>query len=332
MSYPRPRLLACAVASALLLASLAVSTTAQDDADETPLGGNVTVYTSLTQDTVDAILAAFADVQPDVSVEVFRAPTGELDARLATEQRTGGIGADVLWLTDPLSMQHYEAEGLLAPLEGEAFDVVPAAYRGETFVGTRLLDLVLVAGADVEPPTGWADLADPRYAGHVALPDPGFAGSAFAALGYLGTDEAFGMDYYEALKDNGAVLVQSPVDTLTGVAEGIYDVGITLDQIARTNIEKGAPVQMIWPEPGAIALFSPAAIVAGSDSETEARAFLEFLVSPEAQAAIAGTGWQPVRDDIARPFEVGPVVTPDWAALYGRQTELLDAFYGIFGD
>jgi iron(III) transport system substrate-binding protein len=237
----------------------------------------------------------------------------------------------VLWLTDPLSVQRYEADGLLAPLEGEAFDVVPEAFKGDSFVGTRRLNLVLVSGADVEPPTAWADLVDPAYADGVVLPDPGFAGSAFAALGYLGTAEDFGMDFFGDLKANGAVLVQSPVDTLTGVAEGVYDVGVTLDKIARDNVEKGAPITMVWPEPGAIALFSPAAIVASTDDPAAAQAFQEFLVSAEGQAAIASTGWQPVRDDVEWPHE-GEVVTADWNELYGSQAQLLEEFYAIFGD
>ncbi len=332
MANSRPRLVAATLTSALLLITVSGLVVAEEAADDELVAGDVTVYTSVTQDTVDAVLAALAESNPDLEVEVFRAPTGELDARIATEQRTGGIGADVLWLTDPLSIQQYEADGLLAPLTGDAFEAVPDAYKGDTFVGTRLLNLVLVAGQEVEPkPTAWADLLDPAYADGVVMPDPGFAGSAFAALGYLGTSDDFGMEFYQGLKDNGAVLVQSPVDTLTGVAEGIYDVGITLDKIARDNIEKGAPVEMIWPDAGAIALFSPAAVVAESDDLTAAAAFQAFLVSPAGQAAIASTGWQPVRDDVEWPYE-GEVVTADWAELYGRQAELLEEFYAIFGD
>ncbi len=330
MTHPRARLLAATASGACLLASMTTVAVAQES-EPVPVAGEVTVYTSVTQDTVDAVLAALAETNPDLSVEVFRAPTGELDARIATEQRTGGIGADVLWMTDPLSIQRYEAEGLLAPLEGEAFAVVPEPFRGDTFVGTRLLNLVLVSGADVEPPTAWADLADPAYADGVVIPDPGFAGSAFAALGYLGTSDDYGPDFYQALKDNGATLVPSPVDTLTGVAEGVYDVGITLDKVARDNVDKGAPIEMVWPEPGAIALFSPAAVVAESDDLEAARAFQEFLVSAHGQAAIASTGWQPVRDDVPWPYE-GVVVTADWHELYGRQAQLLEDFYAIFGD
>ncbi len=332
MPHARSRFLAVTASSALAVVVATSPVVAEEMDDEALPAGDVTLYTSVTQDTVDAVLAALAEVNPGLSVEVFRAPTGELDARIASEQRTGGIGADVLWMTDPLSVQQYEADGLLAPLEGEAFEAVPDAFKGESFVGTRLLNLVLVAGADVEPkPTAWADLTDPAYADAVVMPDPGFAGSAFAALGYLGTSDDFGMEFYQRLKDNGAVIVGSPVDTLTGVAEGIYDVGITLDQIARANIAKGAPIEMIWPAPGAIALFSPAAVMADSDDPAAAAAFQAFLVSPEGQAAIASTGWQPVRDDVEWPYE-GEVVTADWNELYGSQAELLAEFYAIFGD
>jgi iron(III) transport system substrate-binding protein len=191
---------------------------------------------------------------------------------------------------------------------------------------------VLVAGAEVEPqPMGWADLLDPAYADGVVMPDPGFAGSAFAALGYLGTSDDYGMDFYQGLADNGALMVQSPVDTVTSVAEGVYDVGITLDKIARANVDKGAPITMIWPEPGAITLFSPAAVVAQSDDLAAAQAFQAFLVSREGQAAIAGTGWQPVRDDVEWPYE-GDVLSADWNELYGSQAQLLEDFYAIFGD
>ena len=330
MTHPRSRQFAATATSALVLASMAGPVAAEEMTEEA-VAGDVTVYTSVTQDTVDAVVAALAEVNPELNVEVFRAPTGELDARIATEQRTGGIGADVLWMTDPLSVQRYEADGLLSPLEGEAFDVVPEAFKGDSFVGTRLLNLVLVSGADVEAPAAWSDLVDPAYADGVVMPDPGFAGSAFAALGYLGTSDEFGMDFYQGLKDNGATIVQSPVDTLTGVAEGIYDVGITLDKVARANMDKGAPIEMVWPEPGAIALFSPAAVVAETDDPAAAQAFQEFLVSPEGQAAIASTGWQPVRDDVEWPYD-GEVVTADWNELYGSQAQLLEDFYAIFGD
>ncbi len=323
---------AVALLTSLSLAASIVGAEPSADPAAPPVAGSVTVYTSVTQDTVDAVLAALGETHPDLVVKILRAPTGELDARIASEQRSGGIGADVLWMTDPLSVQRYEAEGLLAPLPAEGFEDVPSEYRGETFVGTRLLNLVIVAGSELDPmPTTWSDLADPAYSGRVAIPDPGFAGSAFAALGYFGTSDEYGMDFYAAMADNGAVQVQSPVDVITGVAEGNYDAGISLDNIVRATAAKGSPIELVWPESGAIAVFSPAAVVASTDDPAAAAAFTEFLVSPAGQSAIASTGWQPVRDDVEWPYEAA-VVTPDWSELYGSQEQLLEDYYAIFGD
>ena len=209
-------------------------------------GGTITLYTSVTQDTVDAVLAALAQAYPDLHVNVFRAPTGQLDARIAAEQRSGGVQADVLWATDPLSTEAYSAQGLLAPLAGPGEDLsaVPSQYRTDTFVGTRLLNLVMVSGSDVQPqPVSWHDLTSAAYQDAVALPDPAFAGSAFAALAYFASTPDFGIDFYRQLKANGAVQVQAIGDVITNVANGTQKVGISLDKSVRDEVDKGSPIE-----------------------------------------------------------------------------------------
>lgn len=293
------------------------------------LEGTLRLYTSVTQDTVDAVVAAFADEHPEVEVEVFRAPTGELSARIATEQREGGIRADVLWLTDPLSMFTYEAEGALQEWTPERVAAVPAEYAEATFWGTRILNLVIVHPADADdPPASWRDLT--AVDGNVAIPDPGFAGSAFGALAFFGLDERFGFEWYEDLERAGLVQVQAPGDVVTGVAEGRFAAGMTLDKVARDAIDEGSPIEMVFPEPGAVAIYSPIAVVEGTTARAAAEAFVDFTLGPEAQEAIANTGWQPIRDDVDWEHE-GAQVAPDWEAAFDEQEELLERYRAIVG-
>ena len=56
-------------------------------------GNTLRVYSSVTQGTVDSVVEGFGLLNPDVAVEVFRAPTGELAGRIAAEQREGGLVA-----------------------------------------------------------------------------------------------------------------------------------------------------------------------------------------------------------------------------------------------
>ncbi|WP_240793048.1 hypothetical protein [Arthrobacter crystallopoietes] len=53
--------------------------------------GTLTVYTSEPQAKIDEVIAAYNEVNPNVKVEVFRAGTGELKTRIATEKQTGEI-------------------------------------------------------------------------------------------------------------------------------------------------------------------------------------------------------------------------------------------------
>ena len=314
---------------ALFLATLAVlgACSSADDAGTQA----ITLYTSVTQDTVDAVVAAFAQNHAEANVEVFRAPTGELNARIAAEQREGGIQADVIWLTDPLSMQQYDADGLLADFTPAEVDQIPAQFRSDRFWGTRLLSMVIVQPAGTSPGLeGWEDLTDVADAPG-AIPDPGFAGSALGAMAYLAMENGFGFEFYSRLAAAGGVQVNSPGDVVTGVAEGRFFAGMTLAFSARAAIAKGSPIEIVWPEPGAIVMYSPIAIFSSADEPALAGAFVDLVLTREGQQAIAGTGWQPVRSDVAWDVDGGPIVTPSWSEVFDRQDELLDKYREIFG-
>lgn len=288
----------------------------------------LTIYTSVTQDTVDAVVAGYRAANPDESVEVFRAPTGGVTARIAAELRDDDLQADVLWLTDPLSIQQYERDGLLREWEPANSHVVPPEFRTDTFYGTRVLNLVIVAQADLRTqPVDWSDLTGVE--GQVAIPDPGFAGSAFGALGFFALDPDFGMDFYRDLEANSGVQVRSPGDVVNGVAEGLYSAGITLDLPARSAVADGSPITLIWPESGAISLYSPIAVVDSTGTDA-AQAFVEYVLAAEAQTAIAESGWEPIRDDIGWPHS-GAQQTIDWTLAFDRQEELLEDYRSIFG-
>ncbi len=296
-----------------------------------PATGTISVYTSVTQATVDAVVDGFKRSNPGVDVSVFRAPTGQLAARIAADLRDGRIHADVLWLTDPLSIQAYAAQGLLRAWEPANAAGIPAAARSTTFWGTRFLNMVMVRGATVTPgPAAWKDLADRAYRGAIGISDPAVAGSAFGALAYF--DQApGGLDFYRALKDDGAVQVQTPDDVVTGVAEGRFKVGMTLDSSARAAIAKGSPIELVWPTDGAISMYSPIGVVGAGLNPSAAEELVEYVLSAPGQTAIARTGWQPMRPDAGGPAAEGPQVSPDWTVAFGRQKELLDEYRAVFG-
>lgn len=320
------------VAALLLVACSATSSGSGSPGapDSATPGPTVRLYTSYSQPEVDALVAAFHAVEPTVGVEVFRAPTGQLNARIAAEERSGGVRGDVLLLSDPLSMQQYAARGMLRRWSPPEAHVVPPEARSDTFWGVTTSNVVVVHRPG-EGPVSWQDLTDPRYRDGVALPDPSFAGSAFGALGYFALADGYGLDYYRRLKANGAVQVQAPGDVITGVAEGRFVAGMTLDFLARAAIAKGSPLQVSAPAPGAVHLFAPVAVFQASTRAESAESFAGFLLTRPAQQVLADLDRHPIRADV--PVTAPPVqeVVPAWLLIFAQQAELQAEYRAIFG-
>ncbi|MDQ3733667.1 MAG: extracellular solute-binding protein [Actinomycetota bacterium] len=292
--------------------------------------GAITLYTCASDTTVQPVIQAFTEANPETSIDLYRAPTADLNARVAGDVRSDGLQADVIWACDPLTMQDYVDQDLVGGWTPEAD--IAEDFRTDDYVGVAVLYMIAVAGVGVEPPESWSDLTDDDYAG-LAVPDPGFAASALGSLGYFSQDPDFGLEYYADLKDNGAVQVNAPDEVTTGVAEGIYPAGITISQSAYTAQRNGSPIEVVWPEPGAIAIYGPAALAVDSDNSETAKAFLSYITSEEGQTVIAEAGSYPSLEGVSGPTipDDAPIVFPDWAALADEKDSLLADYQEIFG-
>jgi iron(III) transport system substrate-binding protein len=317
------------------LAAVLLALAACGGADAGAGGGSdepraLTLYTCLSDESIQPLIAAFEESDPGGRVELFRAPTGELNARVAADVRSGGLRADVFWGCDPLTVQALVDQDLVGgwtPAEAEA---IPEEYRTEDYVGAHLLYMVAVHRTDVPALERWSDLAD--YAA-VAVPDPSVAASALGALGWFAEDPDHGVAFYTRLRNGGAVQVSTPDDVTTGVAQGIYDAGMTTANSAYAAKDAGSPVDVVWPEPGAVAIHGPVALATGSADSEVAKDFITFAVSEEGQGVLGESGAYPTRPGVAGPTipDGAPTVSPDWAAVAANRDAMLGEYQQAFG-
>jgi iron(III) transport system substrate-binding protein len=291
----------------------------------------ITLYTCVSDTTINPVIDAFEDAHPGTEVKLYRAPTGELNARVAGDVRSGGLRADVVWACDPLTMQDYVDQGLVGGWAPRT--PIPPRYRTQDYVGVAVLYMVAVTGKGVPPPGSWSDLTGSAYEAGVAVPDPAVAASALGALGYFSSDPSYGTDFYAALKKNGGTQVSTPDDVVTGVAEGQYAAGITIANSAYAAKQNGSPIDVTWPTPGAIAVFGPVALARDTKNAVTAKQFISFVVGKQGQELIAEAGSYPTLGGVPGPTKpVGaPVVSPDWSTLADAKEGLLAQYQKFFG-
>ncbi|MCL6552142.1 MAG: ABC transporter substrate-binding protein [Firmicutes bacterium] len=285
------------------------------------VSGTFTLYTSESEDDINLLVGDFKRRHPGVDVKIFRAGSGPVVAKLQAELQGGRIQADVIWFADIAFFQDLARRDLLlayAPPTGRRADP-KLHYDGNRYHEVRLIFNVVAFNTNHVRfrPTSWWDLTLPRYRGRAGMPNPFVSGAAFAHVGTFASMREFGWDYYRKLKDNDAKILRANGDVLRALAAGEISIAQIVDFFVRAAKAQGSPVDHIWPQEGAVLVPTPIAIIKGTPNEAAAKAFLDYLYTPEAQRLFVQRAYVPVIPGIPLPQGA-----PDPADLKLIQTNL----------
>ncbi len=338
---PTPLPAATMAATSLLPASTqpAVAATAPAPT-KSAAKGKITLYTSVPQPIADKIQSDFQSKFPGITLDIFRGGTSEVVTKIMTEKTGGEIIADLVWVAEPSTYEDFKVQDLLVKYTPTEAAALPAEMKdpdGYYYAG-RLINMIIAYNASAVPkPKSWKDLLNPAYKGKIGFPSPLNSGAAEGAVKTLADHSAFGWKYFEDLKANGAKQSQNNSTLRDQLASGELTVGVLLDYMIREVKPKGAPVDYIWPDEGAVFIPSPIAILKATKNPDAAKAFLDFVVSKEGQETMVKLGFFiPVRSDV-NPPEGAPSLDKikrlptDWKAVTRDRQATKDRWTALFG-
>jgi len=153
----------------------------------------------------------------------------------------------------------------------------------------------------------WDDLV--RDDVEVITPNPFTSGgaqwnllAAYQAQIAAGRDEATATAFLKALIANTSVMDRSAREALTTFFAGQGDVLIAYENEAIFAQQMGQPVEYIVPDTTML-IENPVAVTLTGDAPEAARAFVDYLYTPEAQRVFGRHGYRPVLDDILAEFD-----------------------------
>ena len=153
----------------------------------------------------------------------------------------------------------------------------------------------------------WEDLAKPGV--EVVSPNPFTSGGArwnvMAAYGQAaqaGGGEAAGVDYLNRLYKNVVVQDDSARKSLQTFTSGKGDVLLGYENEAIFAQQNNQPIDYVVPS-STLLIENPAAVTAGTKNPSQAKAFLDFVYTPQAQEIFAKNGYRPVVEGVASPYE-----------------------------
>ncbi|MDQ0253282.1 iron(III) transport system substrate-binding protein [Evansella vedderi] len=251
------------------------------------------VYTARSESLNEAVIPAF-ERETGIRVQTVTAGTGELVTRVESERNNpqGDIlwAADVTMLHDKTDLLHEyvspEDEYMIEQFRNETGYISPAFADPTVFIVNTEL-----AGGEGQI-TSFQDLLNPDLKGRIAFGDPVNSSSAFQSLmamlyaagnGDPLADEAW--EFVEKFIANVDGRIQgSSGQVHRGVADGEYVVGLTWEDPVIHYIISGAPVEVVFPDEGAIFPGQAVQIIKGAKNLENAKKFVDFVLSEQVQS------------------------------------------------
>lgn len=262
---------------------------------DAPKRQRLTLYCSAQDTWCDRVAVAF-EADSGVKVSMIRKSSGEAYAQLWAERRNprgdvwwGGTGdahiqAAEAKLTEPYrSPRVDELHPWAVDPAGEGEHRTTGVYMGVLGLG---YNTEWLAKKGIAPPVAWKDLLDPAFRGEVQVANPASSGTAYTLLAtwvqLFGEDDAF--DYLGRLHQNVNQYTKSGAAPIRAAARGETGVAIVFLHDVATQQKAGFPVRLVVPEEGTGYEVGCVSIIRGARHPGPARAFVDWALSPGAQA------------------------------------------------
>jgi iron(III) transport system substrate-binding protein len=277
------------------------------------------VYSPHGGDLLSLMEKSFEAKNPGIDVRWLDMGSQDVYDRIKSE--SANPQADV-WYGGPQTiLGRAGREGLLTPYRPQWADAIPPESRGpqDLFFASYRTAPVLVynsrAVSAQDAPHDWDDLLDPKWKGKILMRDPLASGTMRTVFGMVLArsvketgSPGRGFDWLRRLDAQTKEYLQQPALMIEKLnrQEGLVTIWELTDLLWQRK--RGSPLAFHFPASGTPVIDDSLGLVKGARHPEEARAFIEFVGSPEGQALAARDAFRlPARTDMP------PDQLPEWA-------------------
>ncbi len=304
--------------------------------------GPLTIYSGRNEDLIGPLVELFEEATGiDADVRYGKSP----DLALLIETEGDATPADVFISQSPGAMGYLATLDRLQPLPASILDAVGGDFQagGGNWVGISGRQRVLVYNPNlVDPsdlPDSVLDLTDPAYDGRVAVAPANSSFQDFITAMRFESGDDVTLAWLEGMAANNSPNYPKNSAIVDAVLRGEVDMGLVnhyylLRFLAEDPDAPGINHNFAPDDIGSLLIITAGAVLDVSDQPAAAQAFLEFMLSRQAQEFYANeTREYPLASGVAPPDELAPAAvdgvmdTIDFDTLGGglsRTQELID--------
>ncbi|HWR12956.1 MAG TPA: ABC transporter substrate-binding protein [Rectinemataceae bacterium] len=253
-------------------------------------GQTIVIYSSVDEVNAKKILDSFT-ADTGINVQFVQLSSGPAYARIKAE--SSNPQADV-WFGAP-SENHIIAkeEKLTQAYKGASFDKLgkefkdPDGYWRSFYMNPMAfaINREVLGRIGAPKPASWADLLNPAYKGQIQMPSPQSSGTAYNIVASLvvlmGEQKAY--DYMKKLAPNIQTYTSSGTAPSKAVQVGQCAIALQFTPAFFEAIEKGFPVDVVFPKEGVWFEAPAVSILKGAKNLEASQALIDWLSSVQGQ-------------------------------------------------
>jgi len=306
--------------------------------------GEVTLATSGPAEQYSQVLRAFEKKYPGVKANLYRNASAKIIEKYLTERRAGKNVIDVMQMTEIPVFMNWKKEGLLLEYRSPEGESMPKEFKDPGFWYASRFAVLAIAVNTKYVPKGsiksYTDLVKPEFVekwkGKVTGSDPRYRGTGVEQ--FFALKERYGPDWWKPFAKLNIKWATGGAQEESWLASGevVASIGL-LTYRAAYSIDKGVPLEIIWPAEGAIPGPTAHVIASNAPHPNAAKLLSDFLLSGEGQKLVVETftGVSFRTDTTMKyhpPFNQIKFLSVDYQKFAATDREkLLDEWRAIFG-
>lgn len=254
----------------------------------------LTMYCAAQHDWCELMARTF-EAETGTRVSMIRKSSGETYAQIWAERRNpkgdvwwGGTG-DAHFQAANAGLTEPYVSPRLSELHAWAKDPMQDGRHATTGIYMGALGIAYnrewLKTKGITPPKTWSDLSQPELRGEVQIANPNSSGTAYTALATFvqlyGEEAAF--EYLKKLHANVNQYTKSGSAPVRNAARGEAGVAVVFLHDAATQVAAGFPIELVPPSEGTGYEIGCVSLIAGARHPAEAKAFIDWALSPAAQ-------------------------------------------------
>lgn len=252
----------------------------------------ITIYTTQESEDVEELVKDFEEKYPDIKLNIIKAATGEITAKLLLEN--GNPQADVVWNVATSGLLVLDAVNGLAPYAPPTLDKIDSKYYDTkrevpTWVGTNIWTGVITVNTEeakkkgLPIPKTYEELANPIFKDEIVMPDPIASGTGYLMVNswLQSKGEEVGWGFIKKINNNIKFYTTSGSAPAKSTAIGEQVIGLSFDKNS-LKIEKDvSQIKTIFAKDGLPYEIDACALVNKKEIKEEAKIFYDWATSEE---------------------------------------------------